>query len=279
MPECVGIKFDNGPKIHYMEVSPEVPDLGSLCIVKTRRGVEIGRVRTEANSHSQANGRVIRSALREDIERYRHLIAKADDLKWLVRARAREQGLKLKIVSLEFTLDEKLLIVNYSSERNASLQGLARLLKAHTSARTEFLNIGPRDQARIMGTLGACGDGSCSSTWLQEFKPVGIRMARDQQLPLNPDKITGPCGRLKCCLQYEHEQYKSLLKGMPKKGGRACHKESGTCGRIINLNPLKGTVEMRKDEGGTVQYPAEEVERITGQGNRKNIEVASSQKG
>ena len=66
MPECVGIKFDNGPKIHYMEVSPEVPDLGSLCIVKTRRGVEIGRVRTEANSQSQANGRVIRSALRED---------------------------------------------------------------------------------------------------------------------------------------------------------------------------------------------------------------------
>ena len=96
-------------------------------------------------------------------------------------------------------------------------------------------------------------------------------MSRYQQLPLNPDKITGPCGRLKCCLQYEHSQYKDLLKGMPKKGGRACHKGTGTCGRIITLNPLKGTVEMRKDEGGIAQYAVEEVERVQEAGKRKNI--------
>jgi len=91
---------------------------------------------------------------------------------------------------------------------------------------------------------------------------VSIRMARDQQLPLNPEKISGPCGRLMCCLQYEHEVYKELLKGMPKKGGRACHEASGTCGRIVKLNPLKGTVDLRTEEGAVEEYPASEVVRV-----------------
>jgi cell fate regulator YaaT (PSP1 superfamily) len=267
MPDCVGIKFENGPKIHYMESPPEAPLLDSFWLVSSRRGVEFGRVRTAPKNHSEPSGRVIRAAQIEDIEHQRQLAAKADDLKWLVRARARQNGVAAKIVSLEFTFDEKVLVVSYTSERQVPLRVLARLLKEHTLARIEFQNIGPRDQARILGTLGACGDGNCSSKWLQSFHTVGIRMARDQQLPLNPDKITGPCGRLKCCLQYEHEHYKVLLKGMPKKGGRACHKETGVCGRIVALNPLHGTVGMRRDEGGTVEYRAEEVERIRGGGN------------
>jgi len=261
MPECIGVKFDNGPKIHYMEAPPTPPRVGTRCVVSTRRGLELGRVRTEPRDVAKANGHYVRDALEDDVQRYDELRRRADDMKWLLRARARQSGADVKIVAAEFTIDEELMVVSYSAEEHPPLRVLAQELIRHTRARVEFNNVGPRDQARMLGTLGACGDASCSSTWLQSFSAVSIRMARDQQLPLNPEKISGPCGRLMCCLQYEHDMYRELLKGMPKKGGRACHDESGTCGRIVKLNPLKGTVDLRTEEGAVEEYPASEVSR------------------
>jgi cell fate regulator YaaT (PSP1 superfamily) len=255
------VKFDNGPKIHYMEAPPTPPQVGTRCVVSTRRGLELGRVRTEPRDVSKAHGHYVRDALQDDLQRYEELQRRADDLKWLLRARARQSGADVKIVAAEFTIDEEMMVVSYSSEEHPPLRVLAQELIQHTTARIEFTNVGPRDQARMLGTLGACGDASCSSTWLQSFSAVSIRMARDQQLPLNPEKISGPCGRLMCCLQYEHDMYRELLKGMPKKGGRACHDESGTCGRIVKLNPLKGTVDLRTEEGVVEEYPASEVSR------------------
>lgn len=266
MPECIGIKFDNGPRIHYLEAPPSAPAVGARCVVSTRRGLELGLVRTSPRDKPKPSGHFVREALPDDIESYDILAERAEALKWLLKARAREGGADLKVVSLEFTLDESLLVVNYSSESQAPLRVLAQELIAHTAARIEFNNVGPRDQARILGTLGVCGTGSCSSTWLQSFNAVGIRMARDQQLPLNPEKISGPCGRLMCCLQYEHDMYKELLKGMPKKGSKACHTETGACGRVVKLHPLKQTVEVRSEEGKYEEYPVAEVER---QGKRQ----------
>lgn len=264
MPAAIGVKFDNGPKIHYVEVPATAPERGARCVVSTRRGLEIGLVRTDVTESARIGGQFVRIAESDDLERYEELRRRAEDLKWFLRARARQRGLELKIVSLEFTIDESLLVVSYTSDEQPQLRVLAQELAAHTSARVEFSNVGPRDQARILGTIGSCGTGSCSSTWLQSFTAVSIRMARDQQLPLNPEKISGPCGRLLCCLQYEHDMYRELLRDMPKKGARACHSESGTCGRITKLNPLKGTVELRTEEGAIAEYPAGEVERIRG---------------
>ena len=269
MPEYIGVRFENGPKLHYMEVPPEVPPqqpgVGSQCVVNTRRGLEVALVRTPPRGDAKPSGQIVRVAHPEDLEAHGALEAKADDLKWLLKARARERGEKMKVIRLEFTLDESLLVVTYSAEGSVSLRPLAQALMGYTGARIEFDNVGPRDQARILGTLGACGGGSCSSTWLQSFNAVSIRMARDQQLPLNPEKISGPCGRLMCCLQYEHDMYKELLKGLPKKGSKACHETSGACGRVVKLNPLKGSVEMKLDEGGFEEYPASEVSRVKGQ--------------
>ena len=262
MPECVGVRFDNGPKLHYVEVPPSPPEVGMRCVVSTRRGLELGLVRTEPREAKSPTGHYVREAQADDLERFEALKAKAEELKWLLRARAREERARIKVVSAEFNLDETLLVVSYSSEEQAPLRRLAQELLHYTQARIEFNNVGPRDQARILGTLGACGMGSCSSTWLQSFNAVSIRMARDQQLPLNPEKISGPCGRLMCCLQYEHEMYQELLGSLPKRGSRACHTHSGTCGRITKLNPLKQTVEMETDEGVTVEYPASELERL-----------------
>ena len=261
MPDCIGVKFENGPKLHYVEMPPEAPEIGIRCVVSTRRGLELGTVRTAPKDHAKPNGYFVRKADRQDLETYGELGARAEDLKWLLRARAREKLKGVKIVSLEFNLDETVLVVSYSSEKQVNLREVSAELRQHTNARIELVNVGPRDQARILGTLGVCGDGSCSSTWLQSFNAVGIRMARDQQLPLNPEKISGPCGRLMCCLQYEHDMYRELLKGMPKKGGRACHTDSGTCGRVIKLNPLKRSVDMYTDEGTYAEFPVEELER------------------
>src|SRR5690606_11688007 len=213
MPECIRGEVEHGPGIHYMEAPPSAPMPGTNCVVTTRRGLEVGVVRTGVVDNERPNGPYVRNAQADDMQRYSELKEKADGLKWLLRARARQVSSDLKVVALEFTIDESLLVVSYTSDSQAPIRVLAQELVAHTQARIEFATIGPRDQARMLGTLGVCGDGSCSSTWLQSFSSVSIRMARDQQLPLNPEKISGPCGRLMCCLQYEHDMYKDLLKG------------------------------------------------------------------
>lgn len=261
MPECLGVRFGNGPKIHYVEAPPLPPAINSKCVVSTRRGLELAVARTSVKEYARPAGYYVRSARTEDLQRHQSLQRRAEDLKWLLRARSRQAGMKMKVVGLEFNLDESLLVVSYSSEGQVPLRVLTQELIGYTSARIEFNNVGPRDQARIIGSLGACGSGSCSSTWLQGFNAVGIRMARDQQLPLNPEKISGPCGRLMCCLQYEHEMYRELLRDLPKKGSRACHDPSGVCGRIVKLNPLQGTVELKAEGGGIEEYPAAEIIR------------------
>lgn len=275
MPTCIGVKFNNGPKIHYIEVENVTPVVGTTIVAQTRRGLELALVRTNPTEVDRCHGMFERIATPEDIEQGEFLAEKAEELKWFVRARSRQAKIEAKIIQLEFTLDESLLVVSYSAEQTLSLQALSEALVTYSNARVEFLNVGPRDQARILGTLGVCGDGSCSSTWLQSFSSVSIRMARDQQLPLNPEKISGPCGRLMCCLQFEHEMYKELLAEMPKKGSKACHTESGTCGRVIKLHPLQGTVEMRTDEGSIEEFPASEVERIRGNQPQKQSNDAS----
>lgn len=264
MPECIGVKFDNGPKIHYVEVENVTPAVGTTVVVRTRRGFEIAKVRTDVTSVERCHGMFERIATPADIEQYEQLTDRAEDLKWFTRARTRQANIDAKIIKLEFSLDETLLVVSYSAEQNANMKPLASALAEYTNARVEFLNVGPRDQARMLGTLGVCGDGSCSSTWLQTFSSVSIRMARDQQLPLNPEKISGPCGRLMCCLQFEHEMYKELLRELPKKGAKACHTESGTCGRVVKLYPLAGTVELRTDEGVMHEFTGSEIERMRG---------------
>lgn len=263
MLHCVAVRFSNGPKLHFIQVEAEQSfEVGDSCIVSTRRGLELATIRTELSEHEKAIGYFVRLATEQDLDKIKTLSDKAEDLKWLLKAKARQKKYKIKIVNLEFNLDESLLIVSYTGEDQSPLKALAKELSSHTKAKIEFVNVGPRDHARLLGTLGVCGDGSCSSTWMQSFNAVGIRMARDQQLPLNPEKISGPCGRLMCCLQFEHGMYEELLKDLPRRGSRACHTESGTCGRITKLFPLKSSVEMISDDGTFIEYPAAELEPI-----------------
>lgn len=244
-------------------LSPEPHGVGTRVVVQGKRGPEVATVRGAAAAPDPQGryGTVLRAAGDEDLARWEELHRQGEDLKWLLRARARERGLPVKIVAVEFTLDESLVTVSYSAEDRIELGSLIGEVRSQTRARVNFAAVGPREQAQMIGTLGACGRENCSSTHLQEFAPVSIRMARDQQLPLNPEKLSGPCGRLLCCLQFEHTQYLDLLKDLPRKNARVCHEGSGACGKVTKLHPLAGTVDIHTEQGVLYGIPASELSR------------------
>ena len=172
----------------------------------------------------------------------------------------------MKIVAAEYTLDATLLTVSYSAEERIELSALIQDLRGHTRARINFAAVGPREQAMMVGALGACGRENCSSHHLQEFAPVSIRMARDQQLPLNPEKLSGPCGRLLCCLQFEHTQYLELLQNVPRRNAKVCVESSGAYGKVVKLHPLQGTVDVYTDAGLLTEVPASDLRPVKGDG-------------
>ncbi|PNY81164.1 PSP1 domain-containing protein [Deinococcus koreensis] len=256
------VRFERSPRLHPM-LSEAPHAVGAKVVVQGKRGPEVATVRGEAGSPlaSERYGSVLRAATPEDLQRWEDLHRTGEDLKWLLRARARERNLPVKLVAVEFTLDESLVTVSYSADERIELTSLIGELRSHTRARVNFAAIGPREQAQMLGTLGACGRENCSSTHLQDFAPVSIRMARDQQLPLNPEKLSGPCGRLLCCLQFEHTQYLDLLKNLPRKNAKVCHDGSGACGKVTKLHPLTGTVDVVTDQGMMLGVPAGELRR------------------
>jgi len=271
MSEAIAVKFDNGPNLHYIEFSGEQPEVGSKIIVNNRRGLELAEVRAISIDKEDLSGSFVRLASDDDIAQYEENKAFAEDLKWYLKAKARGYSEPVKIISLEFNLDQSLLVVSYTSKGRVPYGSYAKELKRFVDTRIEFVHIGPRDQTRILGTLGVCGSGACSSTWMQGFSAVSIRLARDQQLPLNLDKITGNCGRLMCCLQFEHPMYEELLKDMPRKGSTACHKD-GDCGVVSKLYPLKQTVEIRA-KGKSVEYPVSELDIAQDPSSGYNSEI------
>jgi cell fate regulator YaaT (PSP1 superfamily) len=243
------IRFERSPKLHYM-LTEQPHAVGSVVVVQGKRGPEVATIRAEAQPEGSGRyGMILRAAGPEDLADWERLEQEGEDLKWLLRARARDRKLPVKIVAMEFTLDGALLTVSYSAEERLELGALIQDVREQTRARVNFVAIGPREQAQIIGALGACGRENCSSHHLQDFAPVSIRMARDQQLPLNPEKLSGPCGRLLCCLQFEHTQYTELLREMPRKNARVCHTESGACGKVVKLHPLTGTVDVLGEAG------------------------------
>jgi cell fate regulator YaaT (PSP1 superfamily) len=259
------IRFDNGPKLYPFKTDTEYV-VDTRVVVNSRRGLELATVRDGIKGTVEtAAGEILRVATTQDVERGAKLEVEANDIKWFLRARARALNLKAKIVTAEFTLDGSHLTVSYSSEEKVELRSLMQELNTRTAAHIQFSAVGARDQARILGVLGVCGKENCSSHHLQEFTPVTIRMSRDQQLPLNPEKISGPCGRLLCCLQYEHEMYQELLKDLPRKGAKVCSTEDETqCGKVMKLNPLKQTVEVKSDEGQWFEIPRAQIKPVRG---------------
>ncbi|MDZ7704274.1 MAG: PSP1 C-terminal domain-containing protein [Trueperaceae bacterium] len=198
MPECIGVRFDHGPRLYYVATqrpetprAPETPSasvkphsvephdalpaVGTPCVVRGPRGLELAMTRTLPSEVSAPVGTLLRRAEPDDVAEHRRLRAYADELKWLLRARVREAGWALKVVALDFTLDETVLSVYYSSEVAVSLRAFVKILLPYTAARIACHNVGPREQAQMIGTLSTYESGSHSSDGLQSLSSTGTK--------------------------------------------------------------------------------------------------------
>jgi cell fate regulator YaaT (PSP1 superfamily) len=240
----VGVCFQPVGKIYHFDATHE-PDLreGDFVVVTTSRGQQLGQVAIVGPpSNREIKGSlkpVDRRATGRDLAIRKHWENK--ELEALITARElnAESGLAIKLVKAEYSFDGKRLTLLYSAEEHKETKALRQRLSRAFRTRVELRQIGPRDVAKIVGGYGACGGPRCCSTFLSGFSPISIRMAKAQGISLNPTEITGMCGRLRCCLLYEYEQYVEARKRLPKQG-----KQVGTPygpGKVVSLSFLEET--------------------------------------
>jgi cell fate regulator YaaT (PSP1 superfamily) len=240
----VGVRFQPVGKVYHFDAMDEQNlHKGDYVIVTTSRGQQIGQVASVGPLDSTiVNGRlkpIDRRATGRDMAIRKHWENK--ELEALITARElnAEVGLAIKLIKAEYSFDGKHLTFLYSAEERKETKALRRRLSRAFRSRIELRQIGPRDVAKIIGGYGACGGPRCCSTFLTEFSPISIRMAKAQGVSLNPSEITGMCGRLRCCLIYEYEQYLQARKHLPKQGKRVGSPYGE--GKVVALFPLKET--------------------------------------
>ncbi len=262
MSEIVGVRFKTAGKIYYFEPTDIELQVGDHVIVETVRGPEVGRIATspreaEASDVIRPLKPVIRMAEPEEIDHAARFEAKEGRAVRDASRMVAELGLPMKILSAEYSLDGRHLTFLFSSEERVDFRDLVRDLAGHFRARVELRQIGARDEAKLIGGFGRCGRELCCASFLSDFTPISIRMAKEQNLPLNPMKISGVCGRLLCCLSYENEQYRDMKRQMPR-GGQHVETAMGPA-RVIKSNPLKGTVFVELENRVRVDVPLADI--------------------
>ena len=258
----VGIRFKAAGKIYFFESGGLELEVGDSVVVKTSRGLEIGYVATapreaEADGAAEALKVVVRKAEPEDIEHARELEAQAAEALGECGRMIDKLQLPMKLLSAEYNLDGNRLTFLFSAEERVDFRELLRRLNNRFKVRVELRQVGSRDEAKLIGSLGRCGRPLCCISFLSEFAPVSIKMAKEQQLPLNPMKISGACGRLMCCLGYESEQYHAMKEKLPKTGQRVSTPMGEAT--VTGSNPLKETVMVDLESGATVELPLDDV--------------------
>ena len=266
MPLVVGIQFRENCKIYSFDATGfEDLTRGDYVVVETARGLEVGKVvvppREMASVETPLKG-IVRKATPWDLVRmdfYRHKEAEA-----LAKARqlARDIGLSIKLVRAEYDFEGTKLTIFFTSEGRADFKELASLLEEELEVKVELSSIGVRDEAKFIGGIGPCGRLLCCASFLTEFGSVSIKMAKVQDLPINPAAISGLCNRLLCCLRYEFETYKDFKERLPKVGQKI--KTPKGEGKLVAINVVKETVTVRLEDETTVELPAEQVEILKG---------------
>lgn len=261
--QVVGVRFKKAGKVYYFDPSELQVDDTSHVIVETARGVEYGRVvigrkTVRENDVVLPLKKVIRIADDSDAKVVDDNKVAAKDAFGVCSEKIKEHGLRMKLVDVEYTFDRNKIIFYFTAEGRVDFRELVKDLAGVFRTRIELRQIGVRDEAKLLGGLGPCGRVLCCSSWLGDFEPVSIKMAKDQNLSLNPTKISGLCGRLMCCLKYEHDNYESVKQDLPSVGAKVV--TSVGSGVVVSLNPDKRTVNVRLRETGKVSdFPADDV--------------------
>ena len=255
-PGAAGIKAP----LHELAYTAKVK-VGDYVIIESERGTEYGQVISEAELVPEEEieaplRKVIRVATRDDLRQIQENKKKTKEAIGICAKKIEEHKLDMKLVDAEYSFDRSKFIFYFTAEGRVDFRELVKDLARRFSARIELRQIGVRDEAKIFGGYGLCGRVLCCKSFLKNFEPVTVRMAKDQNLPLNPSKISGVCGRLMCCLGYEYPVYKELLKNLPKQGETINIKEGK--GRVVSVNPLKMIAVVAVGEEGRqieISYP------------------------
>jgi len=263
MIEVVGIRFKKAGKIYYFDPEDQNIAAGDPVIVETARGVEfgdcvVGPKMVDKESIVAPLKKVIRKATPEDIEQVEVNRNKEKEAYKLCLKKIHEHGLPMKLVDVEYTFDANKIIFYFTADGRIDFRELVKDLASVFRTRIELRQIGVRDEAKMIGGLGSCGRVLCCKAFLGDFEPVSIRMAKDQNLSLNPTKISGICGRLMCCLKYENDVYEDARNHYPEIGTWvSCPQGEG---KVVNINVLKGTlgIELRESKH-IVEVPSGDV--------------------
>lgn len=262
MSELVGIRFHQAGKVYYFDAAGIPLELNDCVVVETNRGQELGRVVISPGQVLSANiteplKPVIRKATDDDMKQAEQRQAKNERALAKSRELIEKLNLPMKPVSAQYNLDGSHLTVFFSAEKRVDFRELVKELSRNLKTHVELRQIGARDEAKHIGGLGRCGLPLCCITFLSEFTPVSIKMAKEQNITLNPMKTSGLCGRLLCCLGYEYEQYRSMKEKLPTIGQEV----STSLGKakVVGINPLKEAVSLELESGATVETPVSKI--------------------
>ncbi|HDZ76460.1 MAG TPA: stage 0 sporulation family protein [Candidatus Omnitrophica bacterium] len=259
MQKLVQIRLRQAGQTLYFALDEFVPKLGDHVIVEVERGRDYGQVVTKIEEVLKGKieepiRKVLRKATPQDLKQIEQNKIKAKEAFSSCQEKIESHKLDMKLVDAEYSFDRTKLIFYFTAEGRIDFRDLVKDLAYLFKTRIELRQIGVRDEAKFFGGFGPCGRPLCCAKFLREFEPVTIKMAKEQNLPLNPTKISGLCGRLMCCLSYEYKTYKCLCKGLPSEGSKVTIPEGK--GRVVSVNPLKRLVVVEIDDGRhiTVTY-------------------------
>ncbi|MDI3534040.1 MAG: hypothetical protein PWQ82_405 [Thermosediminibacterales bacterium] len=266
----VGVRFKKAGKIYYFDPgNPEdyqnnkYPSPHEYVIVETARGLEYGEVVVGPKEVKEGDlvlplKKVIRKATEQDRQQVLENKKKAKEAFNICLDKIEKHGLDMKLVDVEYTFDRSKIIFYFTADGRVDFRELVKDLASVFRTRIELRQIGVRDEAKMLGGLGPCGRQLCCATFLGEFDPVSIRMAKQQNLTLNPGKISGLCGRLMCCLKYECDVYEGIRENLPAVGKRVITPEGE--GKVVDVNVVKESVTVKLDEENQIlEFPFEEV--------------------
>ncbi|HAP66507.1 MAG TPA: stage 0 sporulation protein [Nitrospinae bacterium] len=248
----IGVRFKSSGKIYDFKANDFSIRVGDSCIIETDKGIELGIVSIARRKILQGLVKrplknVVRKATQEDINQVEKNEVLGREAFDLCQSKIREKEMQMKLVNVDFSFDAQKAVFYYTSEERVDFRELVKDLAYHFKIKIEMRQIGLRDEAKMIGGCGPCGRNLCCASFLKEFEPVSIKMAKDQNLALNPVKISGVCGRLMCCLVYEHETYKNLKRTCPKLG--AILDTPDGKGRVVKINLLQEMAIVELEDG------------------------------
>ena len=252
MIKVVGVRFKKAGKIYYFDPADMNIQKDTYVVVETARGIEFGECvigikEINENDIVAPLKSVLRIATEEDIDRHFKNKDKEKDAFNICLKKIQEHGLTMKLIDVEYTFDNNTVIFYFTADGRVDFRELVKDLATIFKTRIELRQIGVRDEAKMLGGLGPCGRPMCCSSFLGDFASVSIKMAKEQNLSLNPTKISGICGRLMCCLNYEQSTYEDIRKRMPKVGSIV--KTSEGTGEVFSNNIVKESVKVKLKKG------------------------------